>query len=1381
LGGTVTSRRRPPLWRTTSVIAAAMLAVLLQLGTGAAAFAAGPKPLPKAHSTPKATAGSTAVGPSLHGVAAPKGIYNDGNAHLTLKRGAHVSGASQQSGLNCAPGQACTNLSNHGGSVMHSATAFLIFWLPGGSSTPSSEYERLLTRYFYSAGATPYFGLLGQYCDSSGCPANSVSLGGTWVDHTNAYGHAGTQNDPLQDGNIQDEVNRAISANNGSNNAWAPTNSRIYLVYTAPNINSCKSGNSCTFPTPGPPSSNGYCAYHSHYGTGLFGLGQEVIYANMPYDDSLAGCDISGVPSSGPNAGLNVAASPSNDLAADSEISVTSHELFESVTDMNGDAWYANDTNSDEIGDLCNFYLGAGINADGSNVALHYDEFAVQQEWSNRNSGCFLPQSTATALQGEPATATLSGQTAATNGCTQNPFPANDDGSSLSGSLPFTLNFFGTQYSQLYVNNNGNVTFGSSLGTYTPFGLTSTSIPIMAPYFADVDTRGARSGIVTYGGQPASGVTPAYFCVNWVNVGYYGENTDKLNSFQLVLTDQSKATGHAGDFTITYNYGSIQWETGDASGGSGGLGGSSARVGYSNGVSQSLELAGSGVNGAFPDGGFDALVSNSLNSAQLGRYSFAVTNGVTPTGGTITGLVTDNASPAKPVTSALAQLCGVGTIATACTLTTTTSAGRYTAVGLAPGSYEVTVSPPSGSPLFQQSQGPVSVGQGGTLELDFTLQGPQPLPAGSTIGSSFTNPNGTPVLYWQTSNPLTTEGCPGGTATFSVTATDSSTGASGTVTGGLRESPTGSGSYAGTVPALYPLHGPGQVAITITCPEPTQNSSSNFSIYIDPSGTVVDTAGHPIAGATVTLLGADSASGPFAAVPAGSAVMSPANRNNPDATSTSGTFGWDVLAGFYEVEASAPGCVSPAEPAQSSVESAVFRVPPPITNLQLVLNCSLAAAQTITFNPSANATYGDAPFTVSASASSGLSVSFSSDTPSVCSVAGSTVTIGAAGMCTVRASQGGNTTWLPAPDVTQSFTIAPKPATVNVAPAAVEYSTLLPNLNVIGSITGLVGNDTLAGSLSGCTATGVQLGANATVASPAGTYLLSGCGGLSNPDYTVAYGGSLTVNQEESTAAYSGGMFFSTGSATATAGQATLTATVTQDSDGYPGDLSKSRVEFDVFSSANLSATPDYTFYAQATTSGVASTVQSLAVDNYTVTVRIDPSNGFFTSPFSDPVVVTIYAPLSGVWATGGGWINDPSYQNRPVAISPTNSHGNLGFNVRYKKGSTTIPQGQSVYVFRGIDGYDYIVKSNSWEGGGAAFTNSTASFSGKANVSIVNPLTGAIIGGGGSYTFRVDVSGASPNTYAISVYAPGGALYHQAGVPNSEIQLGGGQIVVHD
>ena len=61
------------------------------------------------------------------------------------------------------------------------------------------------------------------------------------------------------------------------------------------------------------------------------------------------------------------------------------------------------------------------------------------------------------------------------------------------------------------------------------------------------------------------------------------------------------AADRAGNFDIYFNYDRIEWEAGDASGGSNGLGGISARAGYSNGSGSALELTGSGVAGSFLD------------------------------------------------------------------------------------------------------------------------------------------------------------------------------------------------------------------------------------------------------------------------------------------------------------------------------------------------------------------------------------------------------------------------------------------------------------------------------------------------------------------------------------------------------------------------------------------------------------------------------------------------------------------------------------------------------------------------------------------------------------------------------------------------------------
>lgn len=84
-------------------------------------------------------------------------------------------------------------------------------------------------------------------------------------------------------------------------------------------------------------------------------------------------------------------------------------------------------------------------------------------------------------------------------------------------------------------------------------------------------------------------------------------------------------------------------------------------------------------------------------------------------------------------------------------------------------------------------------------------------------------------------------------------------------------------------------------------------------------------------------------------------------------------------------------------------------------------------SQSITFNALPNRTMVQTPFTVAASASSGLAVTFASTTPSVCTtggVTGSTVDLLSPGTCTIVASQAGNATYAPALDRTRSFTVS---------------------------------------------------------------------------------------------------------------------------------------------------------------------------------------------------------------------------------------------------------------------------------------------------------------------------------------------------------------------
>ncbi len=157
----------------------------------------------------------------------------------------------------------------------------------------------------------------------------------------------------------------------------------------------------------------------------------------------------------------------------------------------------------------------------------------------------------------------------------------NDDGSTAVITLPFTFSMFGEPYTEVFVNNNGNVSFGNSYGTYTANGFPSADFVMVAPFWADVDTRG-EDGNGLNGGEVVYKVTDHALYVNWVDVGYYNSQTDKHNSFQLIITDGTDLVVPGGN-NVSFCYQDMQWTTGAASGGIEGFGGTSATVGANRG------------------------------------------------------------------------------------------------------------------------------------------------------------------------------------------------------------------------------------------------------------------------------------------------------------------------------------------------------------------------------------------------------------------------------------------------------------------------------------------------------------------------------------------------------------------------------------------------------------------------------------------------------------------------------------------------------------------------------------------------------------------------------------------------------------------------------
>jgi len=152
----------------------------------------------------------------------------------------------------------------------------------------------------------------------------------------------------------------------------------------------------------------------------------------------------------------------------------------------------------------------------------------------------------------------------------------NDDWSTNAIALPFNFCFYGQTINSVYLNNNGNISIGATYSTFTANSFPDPTFVMIAPFWADVDTRAAGSGLVYYK------VTPTHAIFQWENVGYFNIYDDKLNTFQLIITDGNDTIIPPGD-NVSFCYMDMQWTTGDASSGVNGFGGTPATVGINQG------------------------------------------------------------------------------------------------------------------------------------------------------------------------------------------------------------------------------------------------------------------------------------------------------------------------------------------------------------------------------------------------------------------------------------------------------------------------------------------------------------------------------------------------------------------------------------------------------------------------------------------------------------------------------------------------------------------------------------------------------------------------------------------------------------------------------
>jgi hypothetical protein len=160
------------------------------------------------------------------------------------------------------------------------------------------------------------------------------------------------------------------------------------------------------------------------------------------------------------------------------------------------------------------------------------------------------------------------------------PLYRNDDWSTDTVTLPFNFCFYGDTVRSVFINNNGNISIGTAYSTYTASAFPDSNYSMVAPFWADADTRDSLFSDVVY-----YKIFQHYMIVQWEHIGYYNTHGDKLNTFQLVISDGGSSPLPENK-NVGFCYKEMQWTTGDASSGVGGLGGFPATVGvnYGDGI-----------------------------------------------------------------------------------------------------------------------------------------------------------------------------------------------------------------------------------------------------------------------------------------------------------------------------------------------------------------------------------------------------------------------------------------------------------------------------------------------------------------------------------------------------------------------------------------------------------------------------------------------------------------------------------------------------------------------------------------------------------------------------------------------------------------------------
>ena len=124
----------------------------------------------------------------------------------------------------------------------------------------------------------------------------------------------------------------------------------------------------------------------------------------------------------------------------------------------------------------------------------------------------------------------------------------NDDGSTSNVAIPFTFSLYGTLYTSIWINNNGNISFDGPKARYNPNGFPNAYDVMVAAWWTDIDTRGASSGTVWY-----KAIGSNSFAVVWDRVGAFPFIDTGPNTFQIMISDgTNQAMGLENNICLCY-------------------------------------------------------------------------------------------------------------------------------------------------------------------------------------------------------------------------------------------------------------------------------------------------------------------------------------------------------------------------------------------------------------------------------------------------------------------------------------------------------------------------------------------------------------------------------------------------------------------------------------------------------------------------------------------------------------------------------------------------------------------------------------------------------------------------------------------------------------